>query len=393
MRKEKNAGKIIIKVSIMWIFIIGIIIGILMAFFKNNIFATDRTSNEENEVEEIAAVEKNANAVDILELMVENNYINKKLINREKSVEFETIRQETPDLPKGEEKVLQKGEKGKNRLTIIQTYNEGKKASEEIIETIVEKEPKKELILVGTSEFLSKYNVHLGDEMYLIEAGELKKEAKEDSEKLCDINRYLNVKLQEVKEGWARIQYNEFEGYIQIEKLTSETVTPMIAEKNRIATLQAKLNLNMDLSIPSGLTLSDYKTIFTYNANDKNSIFSQNAEVFYNIEQKYNINGIFVAAIGIHESAWGTSRIAQDKNNLFGYKAYDRDPYNSAQQFVTYEECINTVAEALKNNYLTTTGSFYNGTTLEAVNTRYASDKEWHKKVYTYMEYLYDKLG
>lgn len=393
MRKEKNAGKIIIKISIMWMFITGIIIGILMAFFKNNIFATDRTSNEEKEIEEIVAVEKNANAVDILELMVENNYINKKLINKEKSVEFETIRQETPDLPKGEEKVLQKGEKGKNRLTIIQTYNEGKKSSEEIIETIVEKEPKKQIILVGTSEFLRNYNVHLGDEMYLIEAGEIKKEAKEDSEKLCDINRYLNVKLQEVKEGWVRIQYKEFEGYIQIEKLTSETVTPMITEKNRIATLQAGLNLNMDLSVPSGLTLSDYKTIFTYNENDKNSIFSQNAEVFYNIEQKYNINGIFVAAIGIHESAWGTSRIAQDKNNLFGYKAYDRDPYNSAQKFVTYEECINTVAEALKNNYLTTTGSFYNGPTLEGVNTRYASDKEWHKKVYSYMEYLYDKLG
>ena len=393
MRKEKNAGKIIIKISIMWMFITGIIIGILMAFFKNNIFATDRTNNEEKEIEEIATVEKNGNAVDILELMVENNYINKKLINREKSVEFETIKQETPDLPKGEEKVLQKGEKGKNRLTIIQTYNEGKKASEEIIETIVEKEPKKQIILVGTSEFLRNYNVHLGDEMYLIEAGEIKKEAKDDSEKLCDINRYLNVKLQEVKDSWARIQYKEFEGYIKIEKLTSETVTPMIAEKNRIATLQAGLNLNMDLSVPSGLTLSDYKTIFTYNLNDKNSIFSQNAEVFYNIEQKYSINGIFVAAIGIHESAWGTSRIAKDKNNLFGYKAYDRDPYNSAQQFITYEECINTVAEALKNNYLTTTGSFYNGTTLEAVNTRYASDKEWHKKVYTYMEYLYDKLG
>ena len=161
MRKEKNAGKIIIKISIMWMFITGIIIGILMAFFKNNIFATDRTNNEEKEIEEIATVEKNGNAVDILELMVENNYINKKLINREKSVEFETIKQETPDLPKGEEKVLQKGEKGKNRLTIIQTYNEGKKASEEIIETIVEKEPKKQIILVGTSEFLRNYNVHL----------------------------------------------------------------------------------------------------------------------------------------------------------------------------------------------------------------------------------------
>ena len=28
--------------------------------------------------------------------------------------------------------------------------------------------------------------------------------------------------------------------------------------------------------------------------------------------------GIFLAAVGIHESAWGTSKLAIEKNNLFG---------------------------------------------------------------------------
>ena len=59
----------------------------------------------------------------------------------------------------------------------------------------------------------------------------------------------------------------------------------------------------------------------------------QNAQYFYYVEKQYNINGLFVAAIGIHESNWGTSKIAKDKKNLFGYGAYDSNPYNGAYQF------------------------------------------------------------
>ena len=35
---------------------------------------------------------------------------------------------------------------------------------------------------------------------------------------------------------------------------------------------------------------------------------------------------------------------------------------------------------------------YYNGPTLIGVNTRYASDSDWHKKVYSYMELLYNRL-
>ena len=148
----------------------------------------------------------------------------------------------------------------------------------------------------------------------------------------------------------------------------------------------------MNLNQASGLNLKDFKTVLGYNASDRNNIFSDNAEAFYNAEQKYQVNGIFLASIAIHESAWGTSYLATQKKNLFGYKAYDRDPINSAQDFASYKDCINTVAEALSKNYFSTTGSFYKGTTVQAVNTKYASDKAWYTKVYSYMEYLYEKL-
>ena len=387
MKKERVNGRIIIQISIIWIFIIAIISTFLIAFFHNHIFATNVSKEEK-----VADIEPNENAVDILQIMVQNNYTNKKIVNEERKIDFNKQEIEDDQLPKGEKKVIQKGKKGKKQVKVLQQFEKDVFVSEEILESTVTKEPREEIVHIGTSEFLEKYKVHIGEEMYLTETTELKKEAKKDSEDLITINRYLNFEILQVSKDWTKVKYKEFEGYLPNDKLTSEEVTPLIKEQNRIALIKDSLNKDMDLTLPSGLTLSDYKTILGYNASDKNSIFADNYEAFYNAEQTYGVNGIFIAAVGIHESAWGTSYLAKEKNNLFGYRAYDRDPINSAQDFESYVDAINVVAEALHKNYLTPTGSFYNGTTIESVNQKYASDKAWHEKVYSYMEYLYGKL-
>lgn len=389
MKKEKMDGKIIIKISILWLFALVIIASLSIAFFKNDIFATNDYKNENKQISEI---EPNENTVDILQLMVSNNYSNKKLVNEERDIEFITEKINDNQIPKGEEKIEQKGVLGKKQVKALQQYENDKFISEDIIESVTVKEPVKEIIHVGTSEFLAKFKVHIGEEMFLMEKTDLKKEANDSSESITTINRYLNFEVLEVSENWTKVKYKENEGYLPNEKLTSEAITPKIKEKNRIARIKDSLKKDMDLTEPTGLTLSDYKTMLGYNKSDKNSIFADNVEYFYNAEQKYGVNGIFIAAVGIHESGWGTSYLAKEKKNLFGYKAYDRDPINSAQDFESYEDAINTVAQALSKNYLTPSGSFYYGKTMEAVNTKYASDSGWHEKVYSYMEYLYDKL-
>lgn len=395
MKKEKVNGQIILKISIVWILVLAMIVSLLIAFFKNYVFASDNnidTENDNSSKEEQVNVEPNQNSVDILELMVQNNYANKKLVNEERSIDFATEKQNDDQIPKGEEVVETKGEKGTKQVTALQQYDEKTLVGEEIIESIVTKDPKNEIIHVGTSEFLEKLKIHIGDEVYLLEKSDLKKEANKKSDTLTTINRYLNLEVLEVSNEWTKVKYKDNEGYLQNDKLTSESQTPKIKEKNRIAKLKEGLNINMNLNQVSGLNLNDFKTVLGYNASDRNNIFSDNVEAFYNAEQKYQVNGIFLASIAIHESAWGTSYLATQKKNLFGYKAYDRDPINSAQDFASYEDCINTVAEALSKNYFSTTGSFYNGTTVQAVNTKYASDKAWYTKVYSYMEYLYEKL-
>lgn len=396
---QKSKGKIIIKFSISW-FILGIIIiGLAIAFFKNKIFATNIYEKEE----QIVAFEKNQNVVDIVQVMLENTNSNKKMVNEKRDVLFTTEYEQNPNLPKDEEQVKQEGKNGKIQVTALQEYQNEEMTGEEIIESTTLEEVITQIIYVGTSEFMKKYNVHIDDNMYLLEAEDLKEEAKDDSNTIVNIPRYLNVTLKEAGEEWIKVSYKGQEGYLKTTNITSETVTPLITEKNRVAELKNNLNIEMDLTNKSGLTLSDYKTMLSNISLDRNGIFEQNAEIFYNAEQKYKINGIFLAAIGIHESGWGTSKLASEKYNLFGYMAYDRDPYNSATTFENYENSINTVAEALAKNYLyvngtkinddiTARGTYFNGSTIQSVNQRYASDQDWYEKVYGYMQYLYNRL-
>ena len=162
------------------------------------------------------------------------------------------------------------------------------------------------------------------------------------------------------------------------------------------------ISFNMALNKPSGLSLEQFKKVLT-DDKDKNKVFENNAEYFFYIEEQYNINGIFVASIGIHESAWGTSRIAKNKYNLFGYGAYDSNPYNGAYTFSNYSESIDLLARVLVKYYLNpkgttiydgqvASGKYYNGNTVSAVNVKYATDKNWANCVYKYMEYLYGKI-
>ena len=397
MPKKEN-GQIVIKFSIIWFFIAIVIIALIISFFKNFIFATNI-----EEKKEIVAFEKNNKAVDIIEIMLENTNSNKKMVNEARDVEFKTEYENNPNLPNDEEQVNQEVKIGKIQVTALQEFENNEMINEEIIESKTLEDVVTQIIYVGTSEFMKKFSVHIDDNMYLLEAEQLKEEANDESNTICDIPRYLNVKLKEAGEEWIKVEYNGNLGYIKTANITSDVVNPLIIEKNRIATLQNNLNIEMDMSTVSGLTLSDYKTIFANNPLDKNKIFEQNAELFYNAEQKYKINGILLASIGIHESAWGTSKLAEEKKNLFGYMAYDRDPYNSAKLFETYGEAINTVAEALSSRYLhvagtkitdelTASGTYFNGTTIKSVNIRYASDEAWNEKVFSYMQYLYNKL-
>lgn len=385
---------------------VGAIIGILLiilfmtSLHSNYIFATT-----EKEKVSINKFEENENAIDMLKVISENvNELTKKeIVSKELDIEFETRYVETDLLPKDEERIIQTGKVGKLEQTIIKTYENDTLIDENIINETTQQLPVEEIIEVGTSEFLATMHVHIGDVMYTTEEIFMYPNPEETDETICMIYQFIDVNLKAEKDGWTLITVDGLEGYVKSDKLTSEVVTPGIAEKARIKRIILAVSPDMAVNKPSGLTKEDFIKIFSNNVSDTYDIFEQNAELFYEIEQKYNINGLFVASIGIHESNWGTSSISINKKNLFGYGSYDSSAYASSYTFESYQYGIELVSKVLVKYYLneqgtpiydaeTAVGTYYNGSTISGVNTRYASDANWSNRVFTIMKNLYEKL-
>ena len=383
----------------------GVIIGILfLVIFVTSINGNYIFAKTDDERVAISKFEENKEKLNLMNTISENisSFTKKEIISKEIDIEYETKYVETNLLPKDEQKVVQEGILGKIEQTVIQTYENKNLVSEDIINELTKIEPVEKIIEVGTSEFLQKNKVHIGDVMYTTQ--EIEIYGKEDkSEVLGYIYPYINVSIISEENGMAKVAVDGIEGFIKADNVTSEAVMPGIAEKSRIQRLNLNLNPEMKLNTVSGLTKEDFKKVLSGNSEDTNKIFENNAELFYEVEQKYNINGIFIAAIGIHESNWGKSNIANQKKNLFGYGSYDSSAYESSYTFETYEYGIDMIAKVMAKYYLNpegieicegeiSTGSYYNGPTVSGVNTRYASDANWAARVYEIMVSLYKKL-
>ena len=381
--------------------ITGILFLILFATSINGNYIFAKTSEEKIA---IGKFEENKQKLNLMSTISTNisAFTKKEIINKELDIEFETKYVETNLLPKDEQKIVQEGVIGKLEQTIIQTYENNTLLSEGIINEITKIEPTEKIIEVGTSEFLQKNKVHVGDVMYTTEEVSIYAN-KELTEELGYIYPFINISLISEEDGIASIAVDGIEAFIKSEYITSEAVTPGIAEKSRIQRITVKVAPEMKLNEPSGLTKEDFKKVLSGNTEDKNKIFEQYAEKFFEIEQEYNINGLFIAAIGIHESNWGTSNIANQKKNLFGYGSYDSSSYESSYIFESYEDGIDMLAKVMAKHYLNpqgieiyddevSTGMYYNGPTVSGVNTRYASDSNWATRVYEIMLSLYKKL-
>ncbi|MDM5186919.1 SH3 domain-containing protein [Bacillus sp. DX4.1] len=110
---------------------------------------------------------------------------------------------------------------------------------------------------------------------------------------------------------------------------------------------------------------------------------------FVQAAEKYKMNAGYLLSHAILESGWGTSHIAQEKKNLFGFGAIDSDPYNGAASFKTWEEGIDFCAAYIDKHYLAPSGNTYNGGNLgdksQGMNVMYASDENWGQQIASLM--------
>ena len=408
IKTTNNPHSKTLKITLVFVLLL---IAVIMALLgSNSISAKDSSIELYSPLSEIGkssvSIEINRHRLNAHNIITSNAALEtvKEQVVEERDIPFETLHTERNLLPKGEEVILQEGVNGKKNVTLVRSYDNGELTDETVLSEEKTLDFVPQIVDVGTSEFLAKIKAHLKDTLYLTKDTVLRDDMADTANELAEIKMYFDVTLLDLpSEDWCKVSYDGIEGYLPTKNLTSAAVSPNMPEKNRITKIVIKLDKDMPLNQSSGLTLADYKKIFTGLPNDKNKIFEDNYETFYNIDKKYKINGIFLASLGIHESAWGTSQIANDKKNLFGYGSYDATPYESSYEFTDYKDGIELVAKVMVKYYINPVGTkiydnekalatYYNGPTIADVNIRYASDENWYEKVYSYMEMLYKRL-
>ncbi|MBQ6478274.1 MAG: glucosaminidase domain-containing protein [Erysipelotrichaceae bacterium] len=125
------------------------------------------------------------------------------------------------------------------------------------------------------------------------------------------------------------------------------------------------------------------------------SVMYNQADAFINSQNKYGCNALMIYAMACLESAYGTSGYAVNRNNLFGWAAYDDSP-NNATYFSSVSACVK---EQMGRNlawFMDYTNRRYFGTCVgnkgSGFNVSYASDPYWGVKIAS-IAYQIDKYA
>ncbi len=184
------------------------------------------------------------------------------------------------------------------------------------------------------------------------------------------------------------VRYYSFDGIYFYSNLTS------MLDDYRSGGYKRSINYNSPyysyyLYLPShsvtGYTAEDLDRIIAnkgYNAST--SKMYGTGKYFKEAEATYGQNALMMFSTAMNESANGTSKIAMDKNNLFGYGASDSNPYDGAYTYANPRESIMDYAKRTGGSYSLVTGAYYYGghygNKSSGRNVKYASDPYWGEK-------------
>ena len=120
-----------------------------------------------------------------------------------------------------------------------------------------------------------------------------------------------------------------------------------------------------------------------------------NAQAFIDAQNEYGVNALMIYAMACLESAYGTSYYAINRNNFFGWSAYDTNP-NEAASFKTVEEGIRRQMSENLAGYLDMNDWRFYGSIIgnkgSGFNLKYASAVYWGMQIAS-IAYRIDKLS
>lgn len=223
----------------------------------------------------------------------------------------------------------------------------------------------------------AQYTIQQRQEVLDTQSQQLEKMIK-DIEKL-----QLDVKQREVSLAQRYERVLKREGRLTVKHVVRGAASRLVANDNFLISREAASvsrsyprysPYHFDVTMPSAVTAYELERVLE--STDLKGL----GRSFVYAELIYGINAIFLTALAIHESRWGTSALAQEKNNLFGFGAYDANPYLYAETFISKHDGILYVAKFLRDNYIN--GQYSNGRNISDINYKYASDEEWSYKIF-----------
>ncbi len=115
------------------------------------------------------------------------------------------------------------------------------------------------------------------------------------------------------------------------------------------------------------------------------------------MEATYRVNALFILAAAIHESDYGISKNALEKNNIFGIKVYDSNETLGSTYKTPKDSVLAFINQYVNKNYVPQTGSFAKGAVpgnkTTGMNVHYASDPFWGSKIAGHMYRMDNKFG
>ena len=145
-----------------------------------------------------------------------------------------------------------------------------------------------------------------------------------------------------------------------------------------------KISKNMDLSKRTGLSKEDFKKVIKNLKQDRTKFFYNNADIIYDLCEKYQINEMFFCGLIVAESGWNIAGNHRKTHNYISlmYKG-------KLIRYSSTKEGLEVAAKKLQQNYLTPGGKFYNGKTITGVQKRFCpASTTWEDLVYGSMKYV-----
>lgn len=201
-----------------------------------------------------------------------------------------------------------------------------------------------------------------------------------------------NNKLAEVNKANEQAQNEETLQVAQAKERDTEITTRGLEERTvqenkkvEYKTIeQITIAKDMDITKRCGVSKEDFNKLLENLKSDKTGFFETNSSIIYDICEKYELNEIFFCGLIVAESGWNISSSHRNAHNYISMISNEK-----LIKYESDEEGLEAAAKLLHNQYLTESGSFYNGKTLKGVQKVFCPNStKWVNLVYNCMEQI-----